>query len=162
MEELLRQKVFETLDDVFGVLFSIKSTPLYGFPIKKRNDPEGSYIEVRVDVSRGDRFPAYFFFPEKLALVVARNFMGLEDIHPGDERIKDVASEAVQITIGGLLGKIDPGAIFDVGEPIPRRLNGFCPDHLCGAEGTYAYETEVGCLWMDLSNISKCCQWSQA
>ena len=160
MEELLEQKVFETMDDVFGVLFSITSRPFNKFSSKKTNDPEESYIEVRVDVSRGDKFPAYFFFPEKLALVVAHNFMGMDDIGTGDDRIKEVVSEAARITIGGLLGKIDPAARCDVGTPVPRRLEGFCPSLLDGAFGTCAYETEFGCLWMDLSNIEKCCQKS--
>ena len=157
MEELLRQKVFETIDDVFGVLFSITSRPLDDFPLRKLNDPEEKYLEVRIDVSRGERFPAYFFFPEKLALGVAQNFMGIEATGLGDEKIKDVVSEAVRMTVGGLLGKIDPSARCSVGKPMARRLDGFSPGYLHGAPGTCVYGTEFGCLWMDLSNMDKCC-----
>ena len=154
----MKQKIFETMEDVFGVLFSITSRPLNKFSSEKTNDPEESYIEVRVDVSRGDKFPAYFFFPEKLALVIAQNFMGISDIRMGDDRIKKVVSEAARITMGGLLGKIDPTAKCVVGTPVSRRLDDFCPSFLDGVSDISTYETEFGCLWMDLSNIEECCQ----
>ena len=157
MEELLKQKVSETVADVFEVLFSISTRPLDDSPPRRLRNTEERYIEVRIDVSRGDRFPAYFFFPEKLAMGVAHNFMGLEGSSLGDDKIKTVVNEAVRMTVGGLLGKIDPDAECDIGDPTARRLEGFSPGHLYGAPGTYVYETEFGCLWMDLSNIDKCC-----
>ena len=157
MDELLRQKVFETLNDVFGVLFSISSRPLDDFPSGDLRNAGVSYIEVRVDVSRGDRFPAYFFFPEELALGVAHNFMGLESIGLGDDKIKAVASDAARIAVGGLLGKIDPDAECAIGASTARRLEGFYPGNLRGASGACVYETEFGCLWMDFSNLEKCC-----
>jgi len=157
MEELLKQKVFETLADVFGVLFSISSRPLDDFPPRNLRETRDNYIEVRIDVSRGDRYPAYFFFPEELALGVAHNFMGLENAGLGDDKIKAVVGEAVRMTVGGLLGKIDPDAKYAIGAPTARRLEGFSPGHLHGASGTCVYETEFGCLWMDLSNLEKCC-----
>ena len=157
MEELLKQKVFETLADVFGVLFSISSRPLDALPPRKFRNVEDSYIEVRIDISRGDRFPAYFFFPEELALGVARRFMGLESNELGDDKIKAVVSEAVRMTVGGLLCKIDPEARCTIGAPQVRWLDGFSPGQLHGAPGTCIYETEFGDLWMDFSNIDKCC-----
>ena len=157
MEELLKQKVFETLADVFGVLFFISSRPLDDLPIRKSRNAMDNYIEVRIDISRGDRFPAYFFFPEELAFGVAREFMGLESSGLGDDKIKAVVSEAVRMTVGGLLGKIDPEARCTIGSPYARRLEEFSPGHLHGVPGTYIYETEFGYLWMDLGGIEKCC-----
>jgi hypothetical protein len=157
MEALLKKKVSETMADVFGVLFSISNRPLDDLPPRKFRNVGDSYIEVRIDISRGDRFPAYFFFPEELARGVAQNFMGLESSGLDDDKIKDVVSEAVRMTIGGLLCKIDPDARCTIGAPYAKRLDGFSPGHLHGAPGTCIYETEFGYLWMDLSNIDKCC-----
>jgi hypothetical protein len=145
------------LADIFEVLFFISSRPLGDLPLRKSRNTIDRYIEVRIDISRGDRFPAYFFFPEELALGVAREFMGLESSGLGDDKIKAVVSEAVRMTVGGLLGKIDPEARCTIGAPYARRLEEFSPGHLHGAPGTYIYETEFGDLWMDLSNIEKFC-----
>jgi hypothetical protein len=157
MEELFKQKVSETVMDVFEVLFSISGRPLDDSPPRRLRSTEERYIEVRIDVFRGERFPAYFFFPEKLAIEVAHNFMGMGGSSLGDDKIRAVVSDAVKMTIGGLLGKVDPEAECTIEAPTARRLEGFSPGHLYGAPGTCVYETEFGCLWMDLGNIDKCC-----
>lgn len=157
MEESLQQKVFETLADVFGVLYAIPIRPLESSPPRRAMKTEDNYIEVRVDVSREGRYPTYFFFPRELARGVASNFMDIEGAQLDEEKMDQVVKEAVRMTIGGLLGKIDPDAKCLLCEPVVIRLDSFSPGWLAGAPGASGYETAFGCLWMDLGDIEKFC-----
>jgi hypothetical protein len=158
MNDILREKVAETLSDVFGVMFSISVKPLRDFPPGRNNRDKGScYFEARVDILKDERFPAYFFFPEGLAKNLAGNLTGFEGVNPDDDAINDVVKDAVYMTLGSLLGKIDPEAKCGLGLPVARKIGGFSPGCLPQEDGIMGCETEYGYLWMDLGGIEKCC-----
>ena len=158
MDEVLREKVAETLSDVFGVMFSISVKALRDFPPGRNNrGGEACYFEARVDILKDERFPAYFFFPEDLAKNLAGNMVGLDVLPPDDDIINDVVKDAVFMTLGGLLGKIDPEARCSLGSPVARKIGAFSPGCLPQEDGIMGCETEFGYLWMDLGGIEKCC-----
>ena len=154
MDEDLKEKVAETLDDVFGVMFSVPIKPLRDFPPGRSNHEGGtSYFEARIDVLNQGRFPAYFFFPEELAQEVARNFLDLDASGLDDQEMKEVVLAAVNVTVGGLMGKLDPAAECRVGEPVVRWVDGFAPAGFSGESCFWGYETDFGCLWMDMGGV---------
>lgn len=158
MDEVLREKVAETLCDVFGVMFSVAVKPLRDFPPGRNNQQgESCYFEARVDILKEERFPAYFFFPEGLAKSLAGNLGGVDDANPDDDAISDVVKDAVYMTLGGLLGKIDPEARCGLGSPVARKIREFSPGCLPQEDGIMGCETEFGYLWMDLGGIETCC-----
>lgn len=158
MNEVLREKVAETLSDVFGVMFSISVKPLRDFPPGRNNrDKESCYFEARVDILNEDRFPAYFFFPEGLAKNLAENLVDFDNVTPDDEAVSVVVKDAVYMTLGSLLGKIDPEAKYGLGSPVARKIGAFSPGCLPQEDGIMGCETEFGFLWMDLGGIEQCC-----
>lgn len=158
MDDVLREKVAETLCDVFGVMFSVSVKPLREFPPGRNNQAgETCYFEARVDVLKGDRFPAYFFFPEGLARNLAGSLVGSDSLDPDDDVMNDAVKDVVFMTLGGLLGKIDPEAKCGLGAPVARKIGGFSPGCLPQEDGVMGCETEFGYLWMDLGGLEKCC-----
>ena len=157
MDEVLRDKVAETLSDVFGVLFSISVKPLRDFPLKLNNHAmESCYFEARVDILNEKRFPAYFFFPEGLVKNLAMKMEGLVNVDL-DDAFNGAVKDAAYLTLGGLLGKIDPEANCGLGSPVARKIGRFSPGSLPQEDGVMGCETEFGYLWMDLGDIEKCC-----
>jgi hypothetical protein len=156
MEKKSMQKLFETLADVFEVLFSIPLKSLEDSPPRKILRVKGDYLEVRVDVVNGSRFPTFFFLPRGLAQRLANNLVDQDERAESEADVNGAAKEAVGITVGGLLGRIDPEAKCTIGVPMVRTVAGFSPDWLSGMPGTRGYETEFGYLWMDLGDIDEC------
>lgn len=158
MNEVLREKVAETISDVFGVMFSVSVKPLRDFPPGRNNHAlKTCYFEARVDILKEERFPAYFFFPEGLAKNLAGNLVGPDSMNNDDDVISDVIKDAVYMTLGGLLGKIDPEAKCGLGSPVARKIGEFSPGCLPQEDGIMGCETEFGYLWMDLGGIEECC-----
>jgi hypothetical protein len=157
MADIIRQKVFEPLAEVFDVLFSIPLKPLGKSPPRKICRNEDSYIEVRVDVSNGKRFPVYLFLPEGLALRVAGDFMDMDSCSWVDENIMGGVKEGVCMAIGGFLGRMDPEARCTMGVAVAKRVEAFSLERLSGATDICGYESDFGYLWMDLGDIEAGC-----
>jgi len=156
MNEDFNQKVHEALTAVFGVMFFIPIEPLRDSPPRTMWSNEIPYFEARIDVHSYEKIPAYFFFPEELVRKIAFNYRGMEDSELSNKQLQEVVEEAVQMTVGGLLGKIDPEAKCRLGSPAARSIGCFSPGRLFGEPGTCVYETEFGYLWIDLGDIEGC------
>jgi len=151
MDQFWQREIFETLADVFEIVFLIPIEPLDGAaPPREMWQSKRDYLEIRVDLQQSDDAPAYFFFPTELVKEIAGNFLGL-DVGTLDQVGLDAAGKvAARMTIGGLLGRIDPDAMILAGEPQVRAIDTFTPGRLYEAPGAWVYKTGHGFLWVDL------------
>ena len=151
MDQSWQREIYETLADVFEIVFLIPIEPLDGAaPPREMWQSKRGYPEIRVDLQQSDDAPAYFFFPTELVKEIACNFLGLEVGTLDRSGIDAAGKMAVRMTIGGLLGRIDPDAMIRVGEPLVRAIDTFTPSRLYEAPGAWVYKTEHGFLWVDL------------
>lgn len=153
----LKQKVYESLADVFGIMFYIPIESLEDEPPREMWESEKSYVEAKIAINSNDGkvFQVMFFFPEELARNIAINFMGIEEEALDEEKVIDAVREAANMAIGGLLGKIDPDAKCQLGIPSAAPSEGFSPGSLLGEPGACVYETEYGYLWIDFGSLEK-------
>ena len=151
MGRLWQKEIYETLADVFEIVFLIPIEPLDGAaPPSEMWQCKRDYLEIRVDLLQGDDVPAYFFLPAELVKEIAGNFLGL-DAGTLDRVGLDAAGKVVaRMTIGGLLGRIDPDAMISAGEPQVRAIDTFTPGRLNEAPGAWVYKTGHGFLWVDV------------
>lgn len=151
MDQLWQREIYETLADVFETVFLIQIEPLDGAaPPREMWQCKRDYLEIRVDLQQGGDAPAYFFFPTELVKEIAGNFLGL-DVGTLDQGGLGAAGKiAARMTIGGLLGRIDPEAMIRVGELQARAIDSFTPGRLYEAPGNWVYKTGHGFLWVDL------------
>ena len=159
MNDELKQKVYESLADVFGIMFYIPIEPLDDEPPREMWESETNYVEAKIAVNCNDKFAfqTMFFFPEDLAKNIAINFMGIEEEAVDDDNVIDAVREAANMSIGGLLGKVDPEAKCQLGIPSAAVSEGFSPGSLLGEPGACVYETEYGYLWIDFGDLEKFC-----
>ena len=69
------------------------------------------FIEGAIDIiSNGENLGIKLYFPPKLAKEITINFLGIEEDEFDDEKMLDSVKEATNMTVGGLLGRIDPRA----------------------------------------------------
>jgi CheY-specific phosphatase CheX len=157
MNDNLKQQIFDTLADVFGIMFYIPIKPLAGEPPREMWSSGINYIEAMIGINCGNdqSFQTMFFFPEELAKNIAINFMAVEEEALNEEKIIDAVKEATNMSIGGLLGKIDPEAKCRIGIPSASLCEGFSPGSLLGEPGACVYDTEYGYLWIDLGEIEQ-------
>jgi hypothetical protein len=155
MDQLLQNEIYETLADVFEIVFQIPIEPLNGAPPPREMwKSKRDYLEVRVDLQQGGGAPAFFFFPAELVREIAGNFLGLDagTLEHGD--LVAVGKIAARMTIGGLLARIDPDAMIFAAEPQVRAIDIFTPGRLYEAPGAWVYKTGQGFLWVDLNGVA--------
>lgn len=155
MGQLWQREIYETLAEVFEIVFLMPIEPLDGAaPPSEMWQCKRNYLEIRVDLQQGDDAPAYFFLPAELVKEIAGNFLGL-DVGALDQVGLDAAGKIfARMTIGGLLGRIDPDAMIRAGEPQVRAIDTFTPGRLNEAPGASVYKTGHGFLWVDLGGVS--------
>ncbi|NTV14138.1 MAG: hypothetical protein HGA96_09465 [Desulfobulbaceae bacterium] len=154
MDKYFRQRTYEALADIFETVFLIPLETMDGGASslgvgERRRD----YLEVRIDLLRERNCPAFFFFPADLIKEIADSFMGLDVEAMDKEGLVQVAKMAARMTIGGLLARVDPGALIRAGEPQSRRIDNFTSGRLCEMPGAWMYKTGQGYLWVDVGRI---------
>jgi hypothetical protein len=154
MDQLWQKEIYETLADVFEIVFLIPIEPLDGAaPPREMWASKRDYMEIRVDLQQGDDTSAFFFFPTELVKEIAGNFLGLDVGMLDQDGIDSAGKIAARMAIGGLLARIDPDAMIRVGEPQVRAIDTFTPSRLYEAPGAWVYKTGHGFLWVDLGWI---------
>ena len=154
MDRCFRQGIYETLAEVFETVFLIPLERMEGgVTTRGLGDWRREYLEVRIDLLRGRNCPAFFFFPAELIKEIADDFLGLNVEAMAREELAPVANMAAKMTMGGLLARVDPGALIRVGEPQSRSIDNFVPGRLFEAPGAWVYKTGQGYLWVDVGRI---------
>lgn len=154
MSKYFRQGIYETLADIFETVLLIPLEPMDGGAAPRGAEARRrDYLEIRIDLLRERNCPAFFFFPAELVAEIADNFMGLDVESMAREELVPVAKMAALMIIGGLLARVDPGALIKAGEPHSRNIDNFIPERLAEASGAWAYKTGQGYLWVDVGRI---------
>lgn len=155
MDRFSRQGIYEGLADVFETVFLIHLEMLdEAAPSRKIWERRRDYLEVRVDLQHGNNLPAFFFFPTGLIKEIAGNFLGMDSTIMDKGELAQVGKMAARMTIGGLLGRVDPEALIRAGEPQARNIASFNPGRLFEAPGVWVYQADQGYLWVDVGQIS--------
>jgi hypothetical protein len=156
MDRFSRQGIYESLADVFETVFLIHLEMLdEAAPSRKILERRRDYLEVKVDLLRGNNSPAFFFFPAGLIKEIAGSFLGMDEGIMDNGALAQVAKMAARMTIGGLLGRVDPEALIRAGEPQARNIDSFNPGRLFEAPGVWVYQTDQGYLWVDVGRIGE-------
>jgi len=151
MGEFLRQGIDESLADVFESVFLIPLEPLVdAAPSREALACRRDYFEVRIDSRRQDNFPVFFFFPVGLIIEIADRFLGMDGAGMDTGELAQVGKMVARMTIGGLLGRVDPEALVLVGEPQVRTIDNFNPGQLLEAPGIWGYQSGQGYIWVDV------------
>lgn len=154
MDRLSRPGVYEVLADVFETVFLIHLEMLdEAIPSRKILECRRDYIEVRVDLLREKNAPAFFFFPAGLIKEIAGSFLDMDGTTMDKGELAQVGKLAARMTIGGLLGRVDPEALIRPGEPRARTIDSFNPSRLLEAPGVWVYKSDQGYLWVDVGMI---------
>ncbi|MBU0676234.1 MAG: chemotaxis protein CheX [Proteobacteria bacterium] len=155
MDERFRNTVYETLADIFGIMFFIPIEPLTGPPPRKMWNGVEGIVLASLDVTGIRNHSVSFYFPKELARNVAINFMGIDESAINESRELDAVKEAANMAVGSLLGRVDPRATLKLGIPQGRIVEDFSPGGLLENPDICVYETEYGYLWIDFDEISE-------
>lgn len=159
MDRYSRQGIYESLAEVFETVFMIHLERLdEAAPSRKIWERRRDYLEVKVDLLHGNNSPAFFFFPAGLIKEIAGSFLGMDGSTMDNGELVQVGKMAARMTIGGLLGRIDPEALIEAGEPQARNIDSFNPGRLFEAPGVWVYQTDQGYLWVDVGRIGEAAQ----
>ncbi len=154
MDRFSRQDIYESLADVFETVFLIHLEMLdEAAPSRKIWERRRGYLGVRVDLMHGNNSPAFFFFPAGLIKEIAGNFLGMDGAIMDKGELAQVGKMAARMTIGGLLGRVDPEALIRAGEPQARNIDSFNPGRLIETPGVWVYQADQGYLWVDVGQI---------
>lgn len=156
MDRFLRPGVYETLADVFETVFLIHLETLdEAIPSRKIRERRRDYLEVRVDLLAENNSPAFFFFPAGLIKEIAGSFLDMDGASMDKGELARVGKMAARMTIGGLLGRVDPEALIRAGEPQARNIDSFDPGRLVASPGVWVYQSDQGYLWVDVGRIGE-------
>jgi hypothetical protein len=156
MDRYSRQGAYETLADVFEAVFLIPLERLDEvLPSRKIWERSSDYLEVRVDLRREGASPTFFYFPAGLIKEIADGFLGMDGTTLDKGGLAQVGKMAARMTIGGLLGRVDPEALIRAGEPQARNIDSFNPGRLREVPGVWVYHTDQGYLWVDAGGIGE-------
>lgn len=156
MDRFSRPGIYETLADVFETVFLIPLEMLdEAVPSRKVLECRRDYLEVRVDLQREMNSPAFFFFPAGLIKEIAGSFLDMDGTTMDKGELVQVGKMAARMTIGALLGRVDPDALIRAGEPQARTIDSFNPGRLAEAPGVWVYKSDQGYLWVDVGQIGE-------
>ena len=148
MDENLKNKVYETMSEVFETMFFTFLEPMFEIPPEEEWNTDDSYIEASINYEGEMSGSFRFFFPKRLARQITLNFLGVEKSELDERQIADTVGETANMTVGSLLGKLDPQGSCKLGMPKTTVIEKFSPAGLVSEKGVYVYSTEFGLLWM--------------
>ena len=157
MDASIVNDVDQTISDIFGTMFFITLSPLKDIPKKEEWDAEKMFIEAILNINaKGNLLPIRLYFPKKLAHEITINFLGIDADEMDEEKMLDSMREAANMTVGGLLGRIDPKASCSIGIPEAKVINDFSPESLLDNPELRVYQTDSGLLWLSSTTIHTC------
>lgn len=147
MDEPLRQMIFKTFSEVFETMFFTFLEPVEDSP-DSQELAAAPYIEAVISYTGGCTGAFHFYFPLGLARNITVNFLGVDDTEVQLNQVRDTAAETANMTIGSLLGKIDPNGAAKLAIPHTREIADFSPATLLNETGLCMFRTEFGILWV--------------
>ena len=148
MDEGMKKTVYITMSEVFETMFFTYLEPMFEIPSREEWNTNHDYIEASISYEGNISGSFHFYFPKRLARHITLNFLGIEDSDLEERQIADTVGETANMTVGSLLGKLDPQGSCALGMPQTKEIEGFSPEALLSEPGLYVYNTEFGLLWM--------------
>jgi len=157
MDASIVNEVDQAIADIFSTMFFIALSPLLDLPKKEEWDAEKTFIAATININaKGNLLPIRLYFPKKLAQEITVNFLGIDGDEVDDEKMLDSMQEATNMTVGGLLGRIDPKATCSIGIPEAKVITDFSPESLLDNPGLRVYQAESGLLWLSSTTFHAC------
>ncbi|MFZ5776164.1 MAG: chemotaxis protein CheX [Thermodesulfobacteriota bacterium] len=147
MDDRLRQTIFKTFSEVFETMFFTFLEPVESSPEQDELAPTPC-VEAVISYTGGHSGSFRFYFPVALARNLTVNFLGVDESDVQDNQVRDTAAETANMTIGSLLGKLDPNGTAKLAIPHTRQIDDFAPSALLAEEGLCMFRTEFGILWV--------------
>jgi len=156
MEKDLRRLLYETIGEVFEKMFFT----FLDMPEDCAQEPDKSeplFMEANISLTAREQGWVRFYFPEALARHITVNFLGIEAHGLDEKKIRDTLGEAVNMTLGSLLGRIDPQAICGtIGIPEVHALQGVSVGDVLANPEVIAFHSEFGWLLMEFGLLKAC------
>jgi hypothetical protein len=157
MDASIVNDVDQAIADIFGMMFFIALSPLAEIPQKEEWDADKTFIVATININaKGNLQPMSLYFPKKLAREITINFLGIDGDEVDDEKMLDSMQEATNMTVGGLLGRIDPKASCSIGIPVAKVIIDFSPERLLDNPELRVYQTDSGLLWVSSTTFHTC------
>ena len=153
----LLELVYESVDEVFGkMFFTFLKLPEDASILPA--DAEPIFVEAAIGLTAGEESGrVVLYFPEALARHITLNFLGVGEDGLDEKKIYDTLGEAANMTVGNLLGRLDPQEICgNLGIPEVRGLAGMTVGDLSGKSDLVAFESDFGCLLLEVSLLKAC------
>ena len=148
MDENIKQAVNFSLAQVFERMFFTLLEPMTVIPAQDEWALEKDYVEAEISYSGINSGELRFFFPQRLARSIAANFSGESEELLGDDQVVDTVRESVNMAVGSLLGRIDPGGECALAIPKARLNSDFRPETIIADPGLNVFRTAFGYLWL--------------
>lgn len=148
MTEDMKKTVYTTMSEVFETMFFTYLEPMFEIPPREEWNASSDYLEASITYQGEISGSFKFYFPEPLARQITLNFLGIDDDALENRQIIDTVGETANMTVGSLLGKLDPQGSCTLGMPQTKKVGEFSPEKIVEAPGLYVYNTEFGLLWM--------------
>ena len=157
MDGEIIKELDETLVQLFGTMFFIALTPLNQIPPEEEWDAPGEYVEGMVTIqAKGQELPVHLYLPRQLAREVTINFLGIDGDEFDDSKMLDSVQETTNMTVGGLLGRIDPKALCAIGIPRATLHDDFSPAVIKQDGQVRAFRSDAGLLWVSCAAFEVC------
>lgn len=148
MDESIKQAVNFSLAQVFERMFFTLLEPVTDIQNQDEWAQEKDFVEAEISYTGVNSGELRFFFPERLARSMAANFLGEQEDALSEGQIVDTARESINMAVGNLLGRIDPGGECALAIPKARLNSDFKPETVIGEPGLNVFRTAFGYIWL--------------
>ncbi|MFC1523580.1 chemotaxis protein CheX [Thermodesulfobacteriota bacterium] len=148
MDEQLKRTIFETMSEVFETMFFTFLEPVSALPSEGSVGENLEYIEGKISFMCDTEGGVSIYFPRGLAQFITVNFLGFEEEEVTERQILDTVRETVNMSVGSLLGKIDPEGVCNLQIPEAKTVVDFSANLLLSEPGLCLFNTEFGYLWV--------------
>jgi CheY-specific phosphatase CheX len=146
MDVELRKAFIRSLTEVFEKMFFTILVPSSDCP--ESGSSPGEYLEAMIAYEGAREGNIRLYFPEPLAQYITHNLIGMAQDQLIEAQILDTIRETANITVGSLLGELDPKGACHLGIPESRRCREFSALSLGGHPGACAFDSDFGVLWL--------------
>ncbi len=162
MSETLQQLLCQTVAEVYETMFFtyLETAEESGYT----PDPaQVVFLEAAIGLhTKAKTGEVHFYYSEALARHIATNFLGIDASQQDDSRMRDTLGEAANMTVGSLLGKLDPQAVCGtLTMPEVRQLSGRTMGDFLGQPDTIAFHSDFGWLLMDYGVVKTCSKYQE-
>lgn len=147
MDADLKKNLNRTLSEVFETMFFTMLEPLQEPPAPEELMQE-DHFEAVISFSGGREGSIHFYFPESLARYITINLSGKKSGQLTEPQLLDTVRETANMTVGSLLGIVDPEGRCRLGIPESRRVGDLSPASLGSHPGVAVFNSERGVLWL--------------